>query len=429
MQIAYGDHQVSMYAAAVEARTIGARVHTPALDAGPLPRPQPVLRHPDRAPAQRLPRLGDHDLGQRTGRRRSRRRWPTSRRSTARPTRTPTSIRAAPRPRARRRTHSSPRRASCSTRAAGGPATPPPTCPERAPGGCRRSRGRRAANPQSVIPRSAATAIASVLGAPTPTSTGAPATAAFCTSSNDSRPLTHSSRSVQRHQAVEQRPPDDLVHRVVAPDVLARQRRARRRRRTARWRAAPRSARTRAARAGRAARLSSSRATTGPGRQRLADHRHLLDRPLAAHPARGRGVEAPEARDRAAAGPATSTVLAAKSAVGPAARDLVDQALGVQEAERQLLVLARGAHRHRQRPAVDPDLQRLLDRDQVVAAVVADGGERARHAAQPALIARVHRGRPDRAAAPPWPTTSTLGESARSARADSSTWALSQVAG
>ncbi len=32
MQIAYGDHQVSMYAAAVEARTIGALVHRPALD-------------------------------------------------------------------------------------------------------------------------------------------------------------------------------------------------------------------------------------------------------------------------------------------------------------------------------------------------------------------------------------------------------------
>jgi hypothetical protein len=32
MQIAYGDHQVSMYAAAVEARTIGAEVHVPALD-------------------------------------------------------------------------------------------------------------------------------------------------------------------------------------------------------------------------------------------------------------------------------------------------------------------------------------------------------------------------------------------------------------
>ncbi len=32
MQIAYGDHQVSMYAAATEARTIGAAVHQPALD-------------------------------------------------------------------------------------------------------------------------------------------------------------------------------------------------------------------------------------------------------------------------------------------------------------------------------------------------------------------------------------------------------------
>ena len=34
MQIAYGDHQVSMYAAAVEARTIGAFAHEPALDLG-----------------------------------------------------------------------------------------------------------------------------------------------------------------------------------------------------------------------------------------------------------------------------------------------------------------------------------------------------------------------------------------------------------
>ena len=32
MQIAYGDHQVSMYAAAVEARTIGASAYEPALD-------------------------------------------------------------------------------------------------------------------------------------------------------------------------------------------------------------------------------------------------------------------------------------------------------------------------------------------------------------------------------------------------------------
>jgi hypothetical protein len=32
MQLAFGDHQVSNWAAAVEARTIGARLHTPALD-------------------------------------------------------------------------------------------------------------------------------------------------------------------------------------------------------------------------------------------------------------------------------------------------------------------------------------------------------------------------------------------------------------
>jgi len=32
MQVAYGDHQVSQYAAAVEARTVGAEVHVPALD-------------------------------------------------------------------------------------------------------------------------------------------------------------------------------------------------------------------------------------------------------------------------------------------------------------------------------------------------------------------------------------------------------------
>ena len=32
MQVAYGDFQVSQYAAAVEARTIGAKFHAPALD-------------------------------------------------------------------------------------------------------------------------------------------------------------------------------------------------------------------------------------------------------------------------------------------------------------------------------------------------------------------------------------------------------------
>ena len=40
-------------------------------------------------------------------------------------------------------------------------------------------------------------------------------------------------------------------------------------------------------------------------------------------------------------------------------------ALREAEAERQLLVVPRRSHRHRQRPPVDPDLERLLDREGV----------------------------------------------------------------
>ena len=66
MQIAYGDHQVSMYAAAIEARTVGASAYRAGArpQHQPLARPQPVLRA---ARDQELPvqRLGDRDLGQR----------------------------------------------------------------------------------------------------------------------------------------------------------------------------------------------------------------------------------------------------------------------------------------------------------------------------------------------------------------------------
>ena len=71
------------------------------------------------------------------------------------------------------------------------------------------------------MPRSAASSIASEVGAPTPTRIGAPATAAFCTSSKESRPLTQRIAAVSGRPPVEQRAPDHLVHRVVAPDVLA----------------------------------------------------------------------------------------------------------------------------------------------------------------------------------------------------------------
>jgi hypothetical protein len=68
LQVVYGDHQVSMYSAAVEAGTIGASFHSPALDLGtkPSPGPEPVLRHPRDRPLS-VPRLGDRDLEQRSG--------------------------------------------------------------------------------------------------------------------------------------------------------------------------------------------------------------------------------------------------------------------------------------------------------------------------------------------------------------------------
>ena len=47
-------------------------------------------------------------------------------------------------------------------------------------------------NPASVIPTRSASSTARVEGAPTAANTGTPATAAFCTSSNPARPLTHS---------------------------------------------------------------------------------------------------------------------------------------------------------------------------------------------------------------------------------------------
>ena len=57
---------------------------------------------------------------------------------------------------------------------------------------------------------------------------GQPATAAFWTSSNESRPLTQRIDVGERQPPVAERPADDLVERVVAADVLAQAERARR---------------------------------------------------------------------------------------------------------------------------------------------------------------------------------------------------------
>jgi hypothetical protein len=51
---------------------------------------------------------------------------------------------------------------------------------------------------------------------------------------------------------------------------------------------------------------------------------------------------------------------------------LLEQTLSVEEAERELLIVTRGAHRHRDGLAVDANLERLLNRDRVRLSVAND---------------------------------------------------------
>ena len=60
----------------------------------------------------------------------------------------------------------------------------------------------------------------------------------------------------------------------------------------------------------------------------------------------------------------------------------IDQPFAVEKAERELLVVARCPHRHRERLAVNADLEWFLDRDDVLDAVVFDLCVRARHHAK-----------------------------------------------
>ena len=128
--------------------------------------------------------------------------------------------------------------------------------------------------PQSVIPRSAASSTARLEGAPTATRIGQPATAAFCTSSNERRPLTQRSASASGRRPFAERPADDLVEGVVAADVLAQAEQLAARRRRGRSRAARRWRRTPAAPRG-AGRAGSRRAR----RARSACSRRAARRP------------------------------------------------------------------------------------------------------------------------------------------------------
>ena len=170
---------------------------------------------------------------------------------------------------------------------------------------------------------------------------------------------------VQRDEPVAQRAADHLVHRVVAPDVLAHEQQL------AAAVEQPRGVQAAGAREGRLAQPVGQRGEQlardrRAGGQRLGVDGDLLERALAADPARGGRVERARRRASRSSGPATSTMLAASSAAARPRAGRVDQPLAVQEAERELLVVAGRAHRHRERRAVDADLERLLDRDLVL---------------------------------------------------------------
>ena len=95
-------------------------------------------------------------------------------------------------------------------------------------------------------------------------------------------------------------------------------------------------------------------------------HGDLLQRALAADAARGGRVEAARAR---LAGQRPVDLDRVRLERGrPAGARAVDQPLAVEEAERELLVLARRPHRDGDRARVHSDLQRLLDRDLVLEA-------------------------------------------------------------
>jgi hypothetical protein len=179
---------------------------------------------------------------------------------------------------------------------------------------------------------------------------------------------------VQGRRAAQQRPADDLVHRVVAADVLPHGDQLARGVEEAR-RVHAAAALERGLREAVGERRQQRAVDHRPVRRRRGLHRHLLQRPLAAHAAGGGGVEAPGrggAQQRAGDFDGVGRHLTRERD----GRSRLDQTLAEQEARRQLLVVARGAHRDRDRLAVDADLQWLLDRDVVVHAVVHDALER-----------------------------------------------------
>ena len=194
-----------------------------------------------------------------------------------------------------------------------------------------------------------------------PTTIGAPATAAFCTSSKERRPLTQTSVSASGSRPSRKRPPDHLVEGVVPADVLADETRL--------PVAVEEPGRVQAAGGGEG-RLRCAQPVREGGHDGRRDPQlaldpgrldgHRLERALAADAAGGRRVEvAAQPLEVESPSTVTSTVFAARSSGRNASSGL--DPFGEEESERELLVVAGRAHRDGHRLAVDPDLERLLD--------------------------------------------------------------------
>ena len=180
---------------------------------------------------------------------------------------------------------------------------------------------------------------------------------------------------VQRHEPVAQRAADHLVHRVVATDVLAHEQQL-----------PVRGEQPGGVQPARALEGRLAQAVGQRGEQRAVDrrpvgqarrvHRDLLERALSADPAGGGRVERARARV-VQQRPGDLDDVGLELGGRPGRAGGVDQPLAVQEPERELLVVARRAHRDRERGAVDADLERLLDRDLVLDPRAAHGRVRA----------------------------------------------------
>ena len=185
-------------------------------------------------------------------------------------------------------------------------------------------------------------------------------------------PAADAQHGIRERQAPSaERPANDLVHRVVPADVLAEA--------EERPLGVEQAGRVDpACRVERRLRLSQAvgerREHGGVDAEVALDPRRLdrngFECALPADAARARRVEA--AREPAGIEARRVELDRVRSEVVGEPRAFRPQAFGQREAERELLVVTGRPHRHRDRPAADPDLERLLDRDDVRRVTVRD---------------------------------------------------------